>query len=414
MIHSRYFLLATAMGVALLSLFLLFAPERAQAGGVVGNGTPASCTDAALSAAIASGGLVTFNCGANPHPIIVNTFVIDKDTTVDGGGLITLDGEGLRQIFYVQNGATLIVKNLTMKNASAANGGAIYNQGTATVQNSTIQNSETTSSGGAIHNLGTLSVDGVAFLNNTATVSGGGIYNNGGVVTVTNSTFSVNIAAEGGAIAQNGGTLTLQNSLLMGNSANNNGGGIRNLSGQIHVTNVTFAGNFADRGGGVDLASGAIVTMTYSTLSINHANLGGGIFSEAGSSISLLNTVLSDSLELSGLSPSLNCDNGGSPVHSLGHNLSTDNSCNLNAAGDQPGVSGAKLAPIADNGGPTWTNMPQPGSPLIDAGQCLTAVTTDQRGALRPAGTACDIGAAEYGANLPPPLLLVYIPLVTH
>ena len=107
--------------------------------------------------------------------------------------------------------------------------------------------------------------------------------------------------------------------------------------------------------------------MTYSTLNINQANLGGAIFSEAGSSIVLWNTALADSLERNGLFPSLNCDNGGSPVQSLGNNLSTDNSCNLNALGDQPRVSEAKLGPIADNGGPTWTNMPLSDSPLIDA-----------------------------------------------
>ncbi len=409
-----HYMLSGVVGVAVLALSMLISPDAAQAGGLVGDGTPASCTGTALSAAVASGGLVTFNCGANPHTIIVDTLVIDKDTTIEGGGVITLDGENLRQIFYVQSGASLTVKNLTLKNADAVNGGAIYNLGTVIIQNSIFQSNTTTGSGGAIHNLSTLSVERSAFLNNSATVSGGAIFNHNGVVTVTDTTFSVNKAAEGGAIAHNGGTSTLLNALLMGNEASTNGGGIRGFAGTMVVTNVTFAGNFADRGGGIDLAPGAIITMTYSTLSINHANIGGGIFSEAGSSISLRNTVLADSLERNGLFPSLNCDNGGSPVQSLGYNLSTDNSCNLNAMGDQPGVSDAKLGPIADNGGLTQTLMPQPDSPLIDAGQCLLTVTTDQRGALRPAGATCDIGAVEYGAAFPVLFTYIYIPLVTR
>lgn len=41
------------------------------AGGVVGSGTPASCTDAALTTALAGGGAVTFNCGPNPATILL-------------------------------------------------------------------------------------------------------------------------------------------------------------------------------------------------------------------------------------------------------------------------------------------------------------------------------------------------------
>jgi hypothetical protein len=33
---------------------------------VVGTGTPASCTEAALRAAVANGGVITFNCGSGP------------------------------------------------------------------------------------------------------------------------------------------------------------------------------------------------------------------------------------------------------------------------------------------------------------------------------------------------------------
>jgi hypothetical protein len=63
-----------------------------------------------------------------------------------------------------------------------------------------------------------------------------------------------------------------------------------------------------------------------------------------------------------------------------------------------------QLGPLQDNGGPTWTMAPQPGSPAIDAvpaSQC--ALASDQRGYSRPAGNgACDIGAIEYGAAAPP------------
>jgi hypothetical protein len=56
-----------------------------------------------------------------------------------------------------------------------------------------------------------------------------------------------------------------------------------------------------------------------------------------------------------------------------------------------------KLAPLADNGGPTQTMRLQPGSAAIDQVPASGAgcPATDQRGVARPSGTACDIGAYE-------------------
>ena len=59
--------------LALLPAFLLL-PHRAHAAdAVVGNGNPASCTeaafDAALTTASSGGGVITFNCG--PDPVVI-------------------------------------------------------------------------------------------------------------------------------------------------------------------------------------------------------------------------------------------------------------------------------------------------------------------------------------------------------
>ena len=69
-----------------------------------------------------------------------------------------------------------------------------------------------------------------------------------------------------------------------------------------------------------------------------------------------------------------------------------------------------RLGLLADNGGPTQTQLPQTGSPSIDAipnDACQTAplatgITTDQRQLARPkqSGGKCDIGAVE--VQLPP------------
>jgi hypothetical protein len=62
-------LLATCListgAVAGLVVGLLLMAHPAWAAGVVGDGTAASCTDAALNTVLSGGGSVTFDCGAN-------------------------------------------------------------------------------------------------------------------------------------------------------------------------------------------------------------------------------------------------------------------------------------------------------------------------------------------------------------
>ena len=64
---------------------------------VVGTGTPESCTEAALDAALVGGGLVTFDCGSESVTITLSAEKVLTqemgETTVDGGGLVTLSGE---------------------------------------------------------------------------------------------------------------------------------------------------------------------------------------------------------------------------------------------------------------------------------------------------------------------------------
>lgn len=72
---------------------------------VVGNGTAAGCTSAAVVDAVARGGVITFDCGPDPISIpmsstakVVNTSPV---VVIDGGGLVTLDGLGQRRILYM-------------------------------------------------------------------------------------------------------------------------------------------------------------------------------------------------------------------------------------------------------------------------------------------------------------------------
>jgi hypothetical protein len=71
---------------------------------VIGNGTPASCTSAAVVQAVAAGGIIRFSCGRKPVTInMTATAVVPKTrhlVVLDGGGLVTLSGRGKRRILF--------------------------------------------------------------------------------------------------------------------------------------------------------------------------------------------------------------------------------------------------------------------------------------------------------------------------
>jgi hypothetical protein len=125
---------------------------------VIGNGSPESCTSAAVVRAVARGGVITFNCGKNPVTItmratakVVNTH---RRTVIDGGGKIALSGGGKVRILYMntcdpkqhlttsdcwqQKWPQLVVQNMTFTDAysgvrqttsSDYGGGAIFAEG---------------------------------------------------------------------------------------------------------------------------------------------------------------------------------------------------------------------------------------------------------------------------------------------
>src|SRR4051812_40135016 len=63
---------------------------------VVGRGTPASCTSAAVVRAVAQGGVITFDCG--PDPVTIRMRRTAK--VVNDSHRVVLDGGGQRRILY--------------------------------------------------------------------------------------------------------------------------------------------------------------------------------------------------------------------------------------------------------------------------------------------------------------------------
>jgi hypothetical protein len=114
------------------------------------------------------------------------------------------------------------VTNTTFTNNTATvDSGAIFNQGTLTINGSNFTNNKATGSGcdgGAIENDGTLTINGnSSFINNTAAV--GGAILNAGNLNITCTNFINNTATSyGGAIYNYIGTSIIQFNRIIGNS----------------------------------------------------------------------------------------------------------------------------------------------------------------------------------------------------
>ena len=114
------------------------------------------------------------------------------------------------------------------------------------------------------------------FSENFAPGFGGALVDNGGA-TITDSTFQANTAAEGGAIMAGAGAnappavvTVITGSTFSGNGLNGGqGGAIGNLGSRVTMTNCTLSGNVAANGGGIDNGFGGTLTLKNCTFSGN-------------------------------------------------------------------------------------------------------------------------------------------------
>jgi len=189
-----------------------------------------------LRALLADTNCSTIDFGENYIVRLASEVEITREVTIDGANrTVSISGDSDNngsndvRLFSVASGATLTLRNLTLKRADGTDGGAIANRGTLVVVNSTFTSNTASGYGGAIYNIGTLTVTGSAFIANTAAQRGGAISNGGwdiyehlytGVTaTITNSTFTENSANQGGAIHNLSNNLLLVNNTLVNNTA---------------------------------------------------------------------------------------------------------------------------------------------------------------------------------------------------
>jgi CSLREA domain-containing protein len=390
-----------------------------------------ACTlRAAIMEANGLAGADTINIPAGTYTLTIpseQNFSSDADGDLDIGDNLTIVGTGrsstvvdadfLDRAFQVFGGIAAEVSGLTVRHGlTQFSGGGIQSNGNLKLQNAELFANYAVLDGGGVHSAGTLTLidtdvrvneaerDGggiFSAIGSSLSVTdsvigtnyargGGGIFNGAAQATLANSTVTDNHASDGGGGIRNDGAIDIDASTISQNAAGNNAGGIENV-GTLTAVNSTFSGNSAqNHGGGID--NPGTLTVTNVTIAENSATFAGAI--ENSGAANLHNTIINRG------PAGANCVG---TFTSLGHNISSDDSCaaSLNGAGDISAVNPLLGGLSGGNGGPTMTHALLEGSPAIDAGDDNGCPPTDQRGVARPQGAACDIGAFESGGSPP-------------
>jgi hypothetical protein len=201
---------------------------------VVGAGTAASCAFSQLQAAATLGGIITFNCGSCPVTIPVGATLnlpTTKNTVIDGGNKITLDGGNAVQILRFDSANFQANDNgLTLQHITLVNGKTTPTLAIPTAPAPCSQGWNDGEGGALYMRDGNLTVIDSIFTNNQGAplgpdTGGGAIYvlgsKNG--VLIVGSTFSNNAASNAGAVGCLFAELDVYNSLFTNNTALGNG-----------------------------------------------------------------------------------------------------------------------------------------------------------------------------------------------
>jgi hypothetical protein len=356
-------------GLVLDNVFIGNSVATLSGGALVSYG-PVEIEDSDIAENEADSGAGVYARFSGAPVVIRRTHIRDNEAlgTVGWGGAVLL-----------WDGASLTVEDGLFTGNRAKHGGAINNP---------FANSSVSLDNSTVH--GNFSIGG----------NGGGISAGGGPLVISDSSLLLNTTSgNGGAVYYfNGETLLISESAVHSNSASGNGGGVAvENTTNASFNNVTITQNSATTGGGLHLTE-AITFISHATITNNTSvNAGDGLrhMSTGVRTTRIQNTVLQNP----------NGDNcapsGPGHVVSENGNVSSDISCEaiFTKSLDQNSTD-PMLGPFTFNGGPTATQVPLPGSPVVDEA-VGTIVNSDQRRVPRPQGVAADSGAVEV-ATCPP------------
>ena len=297
---------------------------------IIGTGTADSCTATALTDAVGLGGSVTFNCGNSPVTIpILNAITVRKETVIDGGLLVTLDGGNANQIFLVSSNNSLSVRNLRFINGKSPNtdadasgiGGAVAGNWRSKIEviGCTFEDNTAGRGGGAVSvwTGSSLTVVSSRFLRNHSHY-GGAIYSLLSPLTVINCDFEDNSTTtdtgvgDGGAIGTDGasespddaigGDVVICGSRIAKSQGYGNGGGAYIWvypPDRVVVERTTVEGNTVSKnskgsgglGAAMRISNGDITVDRSSLLSNTSDNDGGAFYLDCAPSCTITNST---------------------------------------------------------------------------------------------------------------------------
>lgn len=375
---------ALGMVVALGGLTAVLTTSVAHAAGVV-----TECTQSALEAAIADGGMVTIDCGGTEIPINGSLMLARVEVTIDGAtpdGPVTLRANtdptvDPARVMEIAASATVTLRNLVIADGRDRDGAGIKNFGRLTLQGVIVRDNVAETVGAGIENFGSLTVTDSVIVGNRIDNVGGGLFNTG--------------------------TAQLTRVAIIDNTAGLLGGGI-NSEGRLTLTNATVAGNQAGNdGGGVRLhgssSSGSTVrhvTITDNTLTSPSIGAGAGLRVDGDGFVTLRNSLIA------GNTGAAACSLAGSADVGVG-NRAGDDSCGADVASSDEAINLGARTVVTVAGAPDQSvHNPVPPSTAINAGDPAACndpqvADVDQVGTQRPLSDACDAGAIELDVTVP-------------
>lgn len=158
-------------------------------------------------------GTLTAPSGTGENFINVTPAIGHLKIVGEGSGA-TIDADSKGRVLNVQNGASVTIKDITLKKGSAVTGGGVCvaSGGTFTMESGAISTCNASGAGGGIYSEGTLSIQEGSITGNNATgnsSSGGGIQVAGGSVSI----------AETGVTIQNNSSGAYGNNIFISSSA---------------------------------------------------------------------------------------------------------------------------------------------------------------------------------------------------
>jgi hypothetical protein len=359
---------------------------------------------------------------ASPLNILHHTTI-----TGQGSGLAgtIVDGGDTTGLFITNPTAAVDFKDIRLQNGALTptggiSGAALNLSNATTLDNVTVTSNQITGAGNAFGGAISTIDSGVPVTLTNSTVSdntiattgagsadqGAGIYT-GGPLFLTDSTVSGNTITAGdsraGAGVFAGGQLAIEGSAITANSitGTGDGGGIFTeglTPGPKTITNSTISGNTApggsEGGGGLRISKAASITSTTFANNSSGFAAGSDVSMQGAEVLTFRNTILA-----SGGSA---CTSNVGPGHIVsanpGNNIDVGTSCGFGTTNGNQQNTSPLLAALALNApGTTAIHALMPNSPAIDAAEagCSAGLIADQRGIVRPQGTACDVGSFE-------------------